>query len=176
MAVGGASTQALGSPQQDCVSWLRGSGLDVADGIRCDRDGTAFDTAGEPVAHIHAIGDVAAWTDQDGVPRRHEDWTTAQRQGRHVARALLGMDPIQPPDRERDYFWTHQFGRRIRILGTPVADGKLITQMTNPEKKASFHTVERYGETVAWISVNAPREFALTMRDSMYATFQKNNM
>jgi 3-phenylpropionate/trans-cinnamate dioxygenase ferredoxin reductase subunit len=152
-----------------CVSWLRGSGLDTSDGVRCDRDGTALDSAGTPVTRVHAIGDVAAWPDEGGIPRRHEDWTTAQRQGRHLARTLLGRGAVPPPDRERDYFWTHQFGRRIQILGTPAADGQLVTQMTNPEKKASFHTIEREGQTVAWISVNASRQFALAMRDSVRA-------
>lgn len=152
-----------------CVSWLRGSGLDISKGISCDRDGTALDSGGKPVPRIHAIGDVAAWADEDGIPRRHEDWTTAQRQGRQLARTLLGSGAVQPPDRERDYFWTHQFGRRVQILGTPAADGRLVTQMTNPGRKASFHAIERDGQTVAWISINAPREFALAMRDSTRA-------
>jgi 3-phenylpropionate/trans-cinnamate dioxygenase ferredoxin reductase subunit len=84
-----------------------------------------------------------------------------------MVRTLLGRGAASPADREREYFWTHQFGRRIQILGAPAADGQLVTQMTDPEKKASFHTIEREGQTVAWISVNASRQFALAMRDCM---------
>ncbi len=154
-----------------CVSWLRGSELDISNGIRCDRDGTALGPDSTPVPPIHAIGDVAAWAGEDGIPCRHEDWTAAQRQGRHLARALLGLNASQPQGRERDYFWTHQFGRRIQILGTPAAYGRLVTRMTNPGGRASFHTIEHDGRIVAWISVNAPRELALAMRDSMRAAF-----
>ncbi len=79
-----------------CVSWLNGSGLDLRDGIRCDPDGTAVDLLGRPMPHIHAIGDVAAWSDQYGVVSRREDWTSAQRQGRHVARTIMGLSLFRP--------------------------------------------------------------------------------
>ncbi|MFI9629383.1 NAD(P)/FAD-dependent oxidoreductase [Streptomyces sp. NPDC052042] len=152
------------------VHWLAGSGLDLADGIRCDGDGTALDTSSGPVPNVHAIGDVSAW-DADGTgPRRQEDWTTAQRQGRHLARRLLGLEPTEPVGGTPRYFWSHQFGRRIQVLGTPEREATLVQQMDAPARKAAFYTLERDGGVVARIAVNAPKEFALAMRKTVKAT------
>jgi 3-phenylpropionate/trans-cinnamate dioxygenase ferredoxin reductase subunit len=152
------------------LAWLDNSDLDIANGVLCDPNGTAIDTVGRLIPNVHAIGDASAWTNTDGSVRRREDWTTAQRQGRHVARVLLGQAPVQEFNREPDYFWTHQFGRRIQILGTPQREADLVTQTEAAERNAAFYTLERNGEPVAWISVNAPREFGLAMQRSMSAT------
>ena len=148
--------------------WLAGSGLDLADGIRCDSDGTALDTSGRPVRNVHAIGDVSAWSAAGTGPRRYENWTTAQQQGRHLARHVLGLSPVQPVGRERHYFWSHQFGRRIQVLGTPERDAALVQHADEPARKAGFYTLERDSQTVAWIAINTPREFATAMRKSMH--------
>jgi 3-phenylpropionate/trans-cinnamate dioxygenase ferredoxin reductase subunit len=147
------------------TAWLEDSGLDVSNGLRCDADGTVLDTDGLPVPNVHAIGDVATW-DWNGTPRRFEDWTTAQRQGRHVARNILGLSTGRLSD-ERAYFWSNQFGRRVQVLGVPERDGKLIQHVYVPERRAAFYTVERGSETVAWIAVNCPKEFAGAMRSSL---------
>lgn len=147
------------------VGWLKDSGLDLVDGVQCDEDGTALATTGELLPGILAIGDVAAWRTGEGCWRRREDWTSAQRQGRHVARRLANLPPLQALD-EPDYFWTHQFGRRIQVLGTPRRDAQLVTRSEVPERRAAFHVLEVEGQPVAWISVNSPRDFALAMRES----------
>jgi len=118
---------------------------------------------------VYAIGDVASWTTRDGERRRREDWTSAQRQGRQVARRLLGLAPLPVVGGDLDYFWSEQFGRRIQVLGTPARDGRLVQQSADPDRESAFYTVERDGRTVAWISVNAPREFALAIRQSALA-------
>ena len=147
------------------VGWLKDAGLDLVDGVQCDEDGTALATTGELLPGIRAIGDVAAWRTGDGGWRRREDWTSAQRQGRHVARRLLNLAPLQALD-EPDYFWTHQFGRRIQVLGTPRRDAQLVTRSEVPERRAAFHVLEVGGQPVAWISINSPRDFAVAMRES----------
>jgi len=133
--------------------------------VRCDSDGDVLGQLGRPLPHVHAIGDVAAWRSPSGQHRRREDWTSAARQGRHLARCLLGLEPL--PESELDYFWSYQFGRRIQVLGTPQRDAALLTHVDEAEQRAAFHTVEHEGRTVAWISINRPREFALALRDSM---------
>lgn len=152
-----------------CVSWLEDSGLTLDNGIACDEDGGALAAISGTVDGVYAIGDVAAWALPSGGHRRREDWTSAQRQGRHVARRLLGLSPLTEPDGDRAYFWTHQFGRRIQVLGTPARDADLVTHVIDAEKNAAFYTLEQHGETVAWISINRPREFALAMRASATA-------
>lgn len=152
------------------TQWLADSGLDVTDGIRCDSDGAALDTSGKPMPNVHAIGDVSAWCARDMEPRRREDWTSAGRQGRHLARHLLGLNPSPPFDRELAYFWSHQFGRRIQVLGYPVRDATLVQHVDAPDRRAAFYTLERGSETMAWIAINTPKEFAMAMRKSIQAT------
>ena len=152
------------------TAWLDDSGVDARDGIRCDHNGTALDLEGSPIPQVHAMGDASAWRTEIGPFRRREDWTSAQRQGRHLASHLLGLSPAQPADRERDYFWSHQFGRRIQVLGHPERDATLIQHVDDPARNSAFYTVERDSDVIAWISVNSPREFALAMRDSMRVT------
>lgn len=151
------------------TGWLAGAGLRVDNGVVCDIDGQALSTDGTPVSGVHAIGDVASWAGQDGSRRRREDWTSAQRQGRHVARRLLGLEPLVAIDAEREYFWSNQFGRRIQVLGTPASTGTLVRQVADPDRNAAFYTVEGEDRTLAWISINRPREFALAMRQSVLA-------
>ncbi|HET6500307.1 MAG TPA: FAD-dependent oxidoreductase [Amycolatopsis sp.] len=151
------------------TEWLAGSGLDVADGVRCDSDGTAVDTSGRPVPTVHAIGDVSAWNTVDNERQSFQDWTTARRQGRHLARHLLGLHPAQPAGHEPHYFWSHQFGRRIQVLGIPHRDAILVQHVDEPARRAAFYRLERDSETVAWIAVNTPREFAKAMRMSIGA-------
>ncbi|QBJ97194.1 FAD-dependent oxidoreductase [Rhodococcus sp. ABRD24] len=148
-----------------CTGWLENSGLDISDGIMCDGDGRALGSDGDPVAAVYAIGDVASWQDGNGKHRRREDWTSAQRQGSHVAKQLFGDAP--PPDRELPYFWTRQFGRRIQILGTPDRDARLVQHVDIPERRAAFYTIESDGRPTAWVAVNTPREFARAMQDAI---------
>lgn len=151
------------------TGWLQGSDLDAVDGIRCDRHGSAYDRAGNRLPHIHAIGDVASWEASSGANQRFENWTTAGRQGRHLAQHLLGRDP-GPIDAEPAYFWSHQFGRRIQVLGTPVPAATLVQHVDDPERSAAFYTLEQDGTTRAWISINRPRDFALALRAAAPAT------
>jgi 3-phenylpropionate/trans-cinnamate dioxygenase ferredoxin reductase subunit len=150
------------------VQWLQDSGLDLVNGVQCDADGAVLTRTGMVVPRVHAIGDAAVWANRHGGSRRREDWTSAQRQGRHVARLLAGLPPLQPDD-ELDYFWSHQFGRRIQLLGTPRRDAVLVTRSEVVARGASFHRLEVDGAPVAWISINSPREFAMAIRDAARA-------
>lgn len=149
-----------------CTAWLENSGLDISNGIKCDGDGRALGSADAPIGSVYAVGDVASWQDVNGNHRRREDWTSAQRQGRHVAKQLFGDAP-PPADRELPYFWTHQFGRRIQILGTPDRDARLVQHVDIPERRAAFYTMESDGRPTAWVAVNTPREFARAMHDAI---------
>lgn len=147
------------------TTWLDDAGIALGDGILCDHAGRVLSIEGTPLDGIHAIGDAASWRVEDGTHRRREDWTSAQRQGSTLARRLWTGDADGTvPDRA--YFWTTQFGRRIQVLGTPVRDGVLIEHVVDSERQAAFYTVEHEGLSVAWISINRPREFALAMRNS----------
>lgn len=146
------------------TDWLVDAGLDVGDGLRCDVRGVVLDVDGQPMPGLYACGDVASWPSPDGVVRRREDWTSAQRQGRRVARHILGGAPAS--ETELDYFWSHQFGRRIQVLGIPDRSASLVHHVNEPQRGRLFCTLEKDAGTVAWIAVNSPKEFALAMRKS----------
>lgn len=148
------------------VGWLESAGLDCPDGVRCDNEGTVLSRSGEPIPWLHAVGDVAAWRGTDGAFRRHEDWTSAQRQARRVALRTLGLQDLPGDDDGLPYFWTQQFGRRIQILGAPDPHGRLTQLSANPDRQAAFYSVEgAAGDTTAWVAINEPRMFALALRE-----------
>lgn len=169
-------TSSLGSTDADmvisaigtrpAVGWLDRTDIDVRDGVRCDRNGTVLTRAGIPVPRLHALGDVAAWqsSTQEGA-RRYEDWTTAQRQGRHLAKFMNGDEDLAPFDSEKHYFWSHQFGRRIQVLGTPDRTASLRHHADAPGK-GQFYTIETATETAAWIAINSPVVFARAMKEA----------
>ncbi|TQS46979.1 NAD(P)/FAD-dependent oxidoreductase [Cryptosporangium phraense] len=101
------------------LSWLAGSGLDVGDGVACDRTGRAVGAAG-----VWALGDVAAWWDDvRGGRCRTEHWTTTVDQAAIVARDILGLELPAP---SVPYVWSDQFGLKIQLVGRPdLADNVL---------------------------------------------------
>ncbi|TNC11372.1 Rieske 2Fe-2S domain-containing protein [Methylobacterium terricola] len=80
-----------------------GGGIAVDGGLRASAPG------------IYAIGDVAAYPDpRSGRSLRVEHWVHAQRQGQHVARALLGETA---PFAETPFFWSGHYGTSLRYVG-----------------------------------------------------------
>lgn len=107
----------LGAGGVPAVSWLRGSGLILDDGVMC---GPTCHAIG--VEDVVVAGDVARWPNLrfDSVPRRIEHWLNAVEMGRAAAEnLLLGRDsarPFTPLPR----FWTDQHGMRIQAAGSPA--------------------------------------------------------
>lgn len=64
---------------------------------------------------IFAVGDVANLPSRTGEGRqRIEHWVHAERQGQHVARALLGHSE---PFEDVPFFWSAHFGTSLRSIG-----------------------------------------------------------
>ncbi|MDH6115120.1 NADPH-dependent 2,4-dienoyl-CoA reductase/sulfur reductase-like enzyme/ferredoxin [Kitasatospora sp. MAP12-15] len=104
------------------TEWLRGSGLDVSDGVLCDATGHAVGPDGRPLPGIVAAGDVARWPNLrfDGTPRRVEHLIHAVEMGQHAADSLL-----QGPGRAALFtpvprFWSEQHGTRLQAVGMPA--------------------------------------------------------
>jgi len=112
-----AATVVLCVGSVPAVTWLRGSGLIIDDGVMC---GPTCHAIG--ASDIVVAGDVARWPNLrfDTVPRRVEHWLNAIEMGRAAAEnLLLGRDsatPFAPLPR----FWTEQHGMRIQAAGTPA--------------------------------------------------------
>ena len=64
---------------------------------------------------VFAVGDVASYPDPFGGARiRVEHWVHAERQGQHVARALMGRTG---PYADPPFFWSAHFDTGLRYLG-----------------------------------------------------------
>lgn len=113
------------------VEWLRGSGLRLADGVRCDS------TLRTNLPGVVAAGDVARWYnplfDED---MRIEQWVNAVEQGRHAALTLLGADDSYAPV---PYLWSDQFDAKMRFVGRANGAAEVwVDSMTDDSLVALF--------------------------------------
>jgi NADPH-dependent 2,4-dienoyl-CoA reductase/sulfur reductase-like enzyme len=134
------------------VSWLRESGLRLADGVACD----AYLRASAP--GVVAAGDVARWYnplfDED---LRIEQWTNAVEQGRYAAQSLLGI--ANEPYAAAPYFWSDQFTAKMRFVGTAnAAESVHVEQADDRSLIALFGRDELLRGALC---INAPRKLAI---------------
>lgn len=99
---------------------LVGAGLSPADtlarqaGLVCG-GGVVTDWCGRTDdPDVYAVGDVASFAVDGGIPRRLESWDNAISQSVACARAILGRDPGQRPV---PWFWSDQFGHNVQLVG-----------------------------------------------------------
>lgn len=102
----------VGAGVRPATEWLLESHieLDERGAIRCDG---AFRTSAR---HVYSAGDVASVIDDSGtrvVAPGH--WTAAVEAGRFAALNLLGK--AVPRTKNIPYFWSDQFGLKIRVVG-----------------------------------------------------------
>jgi 3-phenylpropionate/trans-cinnamate dioxygenase ferredoxin reductase subunit len=98
------------------VGWLRGSGVPLEDGVRCDEYLRA-------APGVYAVGDVARWHNpRYDRPMRMEHWTSAGEQATALAGTLTGTPT---PCAVLPYVWSDQFGRRLQIFGAIEPDDEI---------------------------------------------------
>jgi NADPH-dependent 2,4-dienoyl-CoA reductase/sulfur reductase-like enzyme len=154
------------------TEWLRGSGLDVSDGVLCGPTCHVVDQWGRTVRRVVAAGDVARWPNPrfDAEPRRVEHLIHAVEMGQHAADALL-----RGPERAARFtpvprFWSEQHGTRIQAVGIPalgteveVVEGSLRSERF----VARYSRATPYGpQTVAAVAFDMPLEL-LGYRDEV---------
>ena len=105
----------VGIGSRPATDWLEGSGVEVDNGVVCDRVGRT----GAP--HVWALGDVASWQNATGHQARVEHWSNVAEQARVLVPSLLGQElpsnlVVVP------YFWSDQYDIKIQCLGEPEAD------------------------------------------------------
>lgn len=101
------------------TDWLAGSGVDLADGVRCDRHLRVL-AGGRAVPGVYAAGDVARWWhDGYGEEVRVEHWTNAGDSAEAAAANLLAEARDQPlvAFRPVPYFWSDQHGVKLQFVG-----------------------------------------------------------
>lgn len=149
-----ADTVVVGVGARPCTGWLAGSGLELADGVRCDAAGRTN------IPGIVAVGDCAAWYEPAvGAHRRVEHWTGARERPAAAVAALLsgGQGSPQPP--RPPYFWSDQYGTRIQFAGY-AAESDSVEVEEGAAADRSFLAVYRSaGRPVAVLGLNQPRLF-----------------
>lgn len=115
-----ADTVVVGIGVAPATGWLAGSGVDVADGVRCDRYLRVL-AGGRPVPGVVAAGDVARWDHPGyGESVRVEHWTNATEAGEAAARTLL-LGEEAGPFAPTPYFWSDQHGVKLQFVGRAAA-------------------------------------------------------
>ena len=119
------------------TGWLDGSGL------RADTSGVLCRPTGRVVArrNLWAVGDVAAWIDADGNPRRREHWTAAVEQANVVGANLAdgGVRTVTAAD----YVWSEQFGVKVNLVGDTVDHDQV--RLLNPTAESLLALYGRGG-------------------------------
>jgi NADPH-dependent 2,4-dienoyl-CoA reductase/sulfur reductase-like enzyme len=149
------------------IDWLRGSGLDLGDGVLCDEAG------GTSVPGIVAVGDCAAWFDPvQGRHHRVEHWTGARQRASVAAATLLSGGTARTEARRPTYIWSDQFDVKIQFIGH-AADADTVSVEEGDPAGHSFLAVYRQGDRpVAVLGVNQVRLFTRWRRQLETAPVQ----
>ncbi|MGW4964467.1 NAD(P)/FAD-dependent oxidoreductase [Nonomuraea sp. NPDC004186] len=149
------------------IDWLRGSGLDLGDGVLCDEAG------GTSAPGIVAVGDCAAWFDPvQGRHHRIEHWTGARQRASVAAATLLSGGTARAEARRPTYIWSDQFDVKIQFIGH-AADADTVSVEEGDPAEHSFLAVYRQGDRpVAVLGVNQVRLFTRWRRQLETAPVQ----
>ncbi len=132
------------------IGYLGKSGLVVNGAVPVD---AGFRT---PDPDIFAVGDIALVPDPlTGEARRVEHWVEAERQGRHAA---LGLAGVEEAFREIPFFWTNQHDVSIKYAGYASSFDRVVLRGDLEEEKvlAGYY---REGALRAVASLGRTKEF-----------------
>lgn len=153
VVVTGCIVLAVGS--MPVVDWLRGSGLDVTDGVLCG-----------PTCHVEgaedvvAAGDVARWPNLrfDPTPRRVEHWLNAVEMGRAAAESLLAGRASAAAFRPLPRFWSEQHGVRFQAAGMPALGRQTVRLSGDAERGRGVIGYHARGRLRAVVGRDSPRK------------------
>jgi NADPH-dependent 2,4-dienoyl-CoA reductase/sulfur reductase-like enzyme len=135
------------------TGWLAGSGLDLADGVVCDRWCRVL-SGGEAVPDVVAAGDVARWDHPlFGETIRVEHWTNAVEQG-HAAAAALMRGAEAPPFAPVPYFWSDQYETKVQFVGRTGPEMGVVEGSLDDDRFVAAFGLE--GRLVGALSFNRP--------------------
>ncbi|MFJ2732691.1 FAD-dependent oxidoreductase [Streptomyces sp. NPDC087317] len=170
----------LGLGGEPRTEWLRGSGLDVSDGVLCGPTCHVVDEWGRTMPHIVAAGDVARWPNPrfDSQPRRVEHLIHAVEMGQHAADALLRGPNHAARFAPVPRFWSEQHGTRIQATGIPSlgTDVEIVEGSLRSERfVARYSRQTPYGpQVVAAVAFDMPLEL-LECRDQIGRSRPRRN-
>jgi NADPH-dependent 2,4-dienoyl-CoA reductase/sulfur reductase-like enzyme len=119
-----ASVVVLAIGSMPAVDWLRGSGLNIDDGVLCNAALFA-----EGAEDVMVAGDTARWPNLrfDEVPRRVEHWINAVESGRAAAENLLAGRSQSAAFTPIPRAWSNQYGVRMQMAGQPALGNDTVT-------------------------------------------------
>lgn len=121
------------------IEWLADSGLELGNGIECDK------TLQTSAPGVYAAGDIASWPNPLFDTRmRLEHWTIAAEQG-----GVAGRHAIDPAGATAystvPYFWSDWYGRRIQFVGI-AAGADEVKVVGGDVDGGSFLALYRHGD------------------------------
>ena len=136
----------VGIGSRPATDWLAGTGIEVDNGVVCDKVGRTS------APHVWALGDVASWQDAAGHQARVEHWSNVAEQARVLVPAMLGQEP--PEAVVVPYFWSDQYDVKIQCLGEPEADDVVHVVEDDGRKFLAYY--ERDGVIVGVVGGGMP--------------------
>ncbi|WP_055483584.1 FAD-dependent oxidoreductase [Sphaerimonospora mesophila] len=135
------------------VGWLKGSGVELDNGVLVDEH---LKTA---LPGVVAVGDCANWWSRRFRRRlRVEHWDTALSAPDTAAATLLGEEAVYDPV---PYFWSEQFGRMVQFAGHPQHGPAVrLLRRGDPHTDAKWTVcwLTREDRLTALLTVDRPRD------------------
>jgi len=144
-----AELAVVGVGVDPAVDWLRGSGLELDDGIVVD------ELCRASLPGVYAAGDVARfWHPTLGERLRLEHFDHAQHQGVAAARSMLDNgEPYAP----LPFFWSDQFEQSLQYVGYPGQADEVVVRGAAESRSWSAYYL-RAGYARAALLVDRPAE------------------
>ena len=150
-----ADVVVVGAGVVPTVGWLEGSGVDLDNGVRCDRWCRVL-AGGKPLPDVVAAGDVARWDHPDWEASvRIEHWTNAIEQADAAAQALVrGEDAA--PYAPIPYFWSDQYQVKIQFVGRALPGDDVAVVEGSIADRRFVAAYGRGGRLVAALGFSRP--------------------
>lgn len=143
------------------IGWLRGSGLELGDGVVCD-------ACCQAAPGIYAAGDVASWWHAGyGRRLRIEHRMNASEQGAAAARNLLGAGQEFRPI---PFLWSDQFDVKLQSYGLFPPDGEIEIERDGSAPERFVALCRQQGRLVGalgWNAVRALRQARQRLAESL---------
>lgn len=135
------------------TDWLLGSGLEIGNGVICDR--TCLAAPG-----IVAAGDICRWPNERySEMRRVEHWDNAARQGAFAARRLLMSEEeaAEASYTPVPWFWSDQYGSKLQLVGSAVGHEEVHVSLCDREGPKVLALYRRGERMTAAFGINSAK-------------------
>jgi len=142
----------VGIGVEPACGWLRGSGLEIQNGILCDATGRTS------LSDVVAAGDVARWHNPVyGEAIRYEHWTSAVEQSGIAAARLLAGDAHVDPLAQVPYVWSDLFEMRLAMAGDVNGYDEMRVCQGELDEDRFLVLFGRQGKLAAAVGMKRPR-------------------